>query len=553
MSGSSMMTRLQRLARLAAQCEATGQSAQEAIEQDGLRDAGRRRFAKGAMAGAVAAATGAGLASPMAMAGAAKLRKALVGGSSGVAVVGAGLAGLSCAFELARNGVAASVYEASGRVGGRCFSLRGVFPGQVAERGAEFIGGSHHAMLGYARMFGLQLEDFSMLPGSTYYHFDGRRYSDADVVEEFRGFVAAMREDLALIGTPSAGRYSAADETFDLMSLDDYMTLNGAGGLLRKVVGAAYAAEYGAGIDELSAIGFLRFLHGDKRGKFAQIGAFGGDGFHVVDGNDRIATELAARLPAPVQTGHRLVAASKLAGGRVRLTFDVNGRAVQRDHDVVVFAMPFGVLRDVQLDASLELPGWKRFAIEQSAMGDSAKLMVGFKQPYWYVQHGTNGTVYSDRSRVQATWETNPYNGDDKRAVLTSLVGGAAARTFDPRNVRGETIQFLTELESALPGAKQMALRSASGDVVSFAQHWSSNPYSKGAYTCPRPGYFTMIAHNEAKPVGNVLFAGDHTSSFYEWQGFMEGAALSGLRAAGETLALSRQQSLLTRAMRAMA
>ena len=70
-----------------------------------------------------------------------------------------------------------------------------------------------------------------------------------------------MYKRQALIGTPTAGRYNAADETFDLMSLDDYLTLNGAGGLLRKVVGAAYAAEYGAGIDELSAIGFLRFLH----------------------------------------------------------------------------------------------------------------------------------------------------------------------------------------------------------------------------------------------------------------------------------------------------
>jgi monoamine oxidase len=43
-----------------------------------------------------------------------------------------------------------------------------------------------------------------------------------------------------------------------------------------------------------------------------------------------------------------------------------------------------------------------------------------------------------------------------------------------------------------------------------------------------------MIAHNEAKRIGNVMFAGEHTSSFYEWQGTMEGAALSGLRAAAE-------------------
>ena len=44
----------------------------------------------------------------------------------------------------------------------------------------------------------------------------------------------------------------------------------------------------------------------------------------------------------------------------------------------------------------------------------------------------------------------------------------------------------------------------------------------------------------EGKAIGNLLFGGEHTSSFYEWQGFMEGAALSGLRTAGEVLALAK-------------
>jgi monoamine oxidase len=57
-----------------------------------------------------------------------------------------------------------------------------------------------------------------------------------------------------------------------------------------------------------------------------------------------------------------------------------------------------------------------------------------------------------------------------------------------------------------------------------------------GSYTCNQPGYFTRIADNEAKPVGKIIFAGEHASSFYEAQGFMEGAVLSGLRAAAEVL-----------------
>ena len=193
MSRSSMMAQLMRLARLAAQAEKTGQSAQETIEreayaQEALRDASRRRFTQGAVAGAATAAAGA--MTPAAWAGAAKLRRMIVG--SNVAVVGAGLAGLSCATELTRKGVTAQVFEAAGHVGGRCATLRGFFPGQVAERGGEFIGTSHHTMIGYARALNLPLEDVSMLPGNPFYHFDGHTYSEAQVVEEYRAFAASM-------------------------------------------------------------------------------------------------------------------------------------------------------------------------------------------------------------------------------------------------------------------------------------------------------------------------------------------------------------------------
>ena len=55
-----------------------------------------------------------------------------------------------------------------------------------------------------------------------------------------------------------------------------------------------------------------------------------------------------------------------------------------------------------------------------------------------------------------------------------------------------------------------------------------------------RSEVFTTIAGHEAPPVGNLFFAGEHTSSFYEQQGFMEGAALSGQRAAAEVFRLLR-------------
>ena len=82
-----------------------------------------------------------------------------------------------------------------------------------------------------------------------------------------------------------------------------------------------------------------------------------------------------------------------------------------------------------------------------------------------------------------------------------------------------------------MPGAAANVKRSG-GNYLAHLEHWPSNPLTRGSYTCYLPGQFTTIAGNEGKPVGNLLFAGEHTNSFYDWQGFMEGALLSGIDAA---------------------
>jgi hypothetical protein len=61
-----------------------------------------------------------------------------------IVIVGAGLAGLTCAYRLRQGGYSAQVHEASDRVGGRCWTIRGAFAeGQVAEHGGELIDQGH--------------------------------------------------------------------------------------------------------------------------------------------------------------------------------------------------------------------------------------------------------------------------------------------------------------------------------------------------------------------------------------------------------------------------
>jgi monoamine oxidase len=530
MGRSANFQTLQRYLRIALHCEKTGQPALEALEQQAHTQRLRRRLLGAAGAGAIAAGV-----VPGAMRHALAAPK--VGGS--VAIVGAGLAGLACANTLAAKGLRADLFEASSRAGGRCYSLRNLFPGQVAERGGEFIDTTHVTMRGYANALGLTLEDVTKEPGDTAYYFDGQHYSEAQVVDELRAFVPAMQADIRKLSPPTADAYTADDRVLDYTSLKDYLFTRGAGPLISQVLDVAYTIEYGLDIAQQSCLNLLLFIHADRRAKFRPFGVFSDERFHVVQGNDRITQGLADSLPGQIAYEHRLVKVRRLADGRIRLSFSAAGKTVETDHQTVVLTLPFSVLRDVELDASLALPDWKRYAINSLGYGTNSKMMLGFSGRPWYQLYGSNGSSYSDLANHQNTWETNAANAA-ANAILTDYSGGRRGASLNPQMTQTEAARFLADLDKVYPNASAYASKNRQGQRTVHLENWSLNPLTKGSYTCNQPGYFTTIAQNEAKPVGNLLFAGEHTSSFYEWQGFMEGAALSGIRAAGEALAVLR-------------
>ncbi|MBI5513686.1 MAG: FAD-dependent oxidoreductase [Deltaproteobacteria bacterium] len=462
--------------------------------------------------------------------------------SADVAVVGAGLAGLGCARDLERYGVTVSLYEGADRVGGRCWSLGGAFPGpvefpgQVAERGGELIDTTHGTMRAWANEFNLPLENLHREPGELAYYFNGAHHTEAAVVEEFRVFVDRMRDDLRTVGEPTAASFTPQDALLDRMTLREYLSSRGAGTLAAKAIDEAYTAEYGVESDRQSCLAFLLFIHADRRGRFQPFGVFSDEKFHVSTGNEGIVRGLHGSLSRPAELGHRLVRARKTSSGRVELTFQRGSRTVVRTHDAVVLTLPFSTLRLVDLDPSLGLPPWKTRVIQEFLQGTNAKQMVGFSSRPWAAQ-GSNGASYSDLENHQATWETNAINATATRAILTDYASGDRGARLDPSRSQTECERFLADLDRVYPGARAAATRDRRGNVLSHLEHWPSNPMALGSYAANAPGYFTTLADLEGVPVGNVFFAGEHTSSFYEWQGFMEGAALSGLRAAAEVRA----------------
>jgi monoamine oxidase len=156
------------LLRLAAKAEAKNQSTTQVVESSREerrvvldRRRSRRDFIVESSRLAALAAGAAALDSTRAFASASSASSLSVG------IVGAGLAGIACADALERKGIVATVYEASSRIGGRCYSLRNLFPGQVAERGGEFIDNPHKTMLRYAKELKLSLEDVTKFQATS--------------------------------------------------------------------------------------------------------------------------------------------------------------------------------------------------------------------------------------------------------------------------------------------------------------------------------------------------------------------------------------------------
>lgn len=443
-----------------------------------------------------------------------------------VVVVGAGLAGLSCAHHLRRAGIRATIYEAQERVGGRVFSGRGLFGGElVCELGAELINGDHEVMRGLCRELELPLEDYldDAVETKEIFHVEGRRYTAADADEAFRPLARAiLRERERLGGFDLSYRTATPDAVaLDRLSLAEWLDAAEVTGWFRKVVDVAFTTELGLECDAQSAFNLFYLYEPLLEGAhYAPVGD-SDERFHVLGGNDQVATRLAAGLEDQLELGARLEAVDG-GEGEHTLTFRRGASSFEVRASHVVLALPFTTLREVALRVAL--PPVKRRAIEELTYGTNTKLMIGFRERPWRTTHGSNGVVVSDRP-FQTSWEGSRLQPGEA-GFLVAFTGGRTGAELTRERAGEELPRFVAALDEVFPGV------AAARDEHHASFHWPGFAWAKGSYACFGPGQFAAFHGAEAESVGRIFFAGEHTSS--DFQGFMEGAARSGLRAAHE-------------------
>lgn len=474
-------------------------------------------------------------------------------GQPTVTIVGAGIAGLACALELADRGLASTVYEASGRVGGRMFSNTGYWDqNQVSEWCGELIDTGHTTIQALATRFGLPLDDLHAAEPSgseDTYKFFGRYYRASKADADFFRKVADRVSYEANIGTTYPTTFDSSTplaQHLDNMSIYEWIESRVPGGHrseLGQLLDAAYAIEFGADTTDQSALNLVYLLGFQPEGS-KKLSLFGvsDETYHIRGGNQRLPAAIAQHLGSIIECGHVLRSVVKTSGGRYELTFDTSGRATTVVTDYVVLAIPFAVLRGIDT-ARAGFDVLKKDAISDLGRGRNGKTQLQFSSRLWNRCGAwpgiANGSSYSDTG-YQAGWDvTRAQPGSSGIMVFYSggrvaeaMTASKAYSTVTDPGVKTDATTTLGRAEPVFPGLSTLWNGKASQSLP------HKSPLIAASYSYWRVGQYTSFAGYEGVAQGRVLFCGEHTSQ--DFQGFMEGGASEGQRAASDLITAIR-------------
>ena len=304
-------------------------------------------------------------------------------------VLGAGLAGLSAGYELARAGHEVTILEARSRPGGRVFTLRQPFAdGLYAEAGAGRIPDNHDLTLKYARLFGLTLDPFRPGSGAMVYRIGGKRIlvpadGDLDLTDVPLQLTDAERQmtlgglwehyvtpSVEAVGDPKASGWPGESlRRFDRATFAQFLLAPGR--ISRRGTGCSSFPSISRKNDRLSALWWLRdtaLAQGEKTR------------YKIRGGNDLLPAAFARELAGRIHYGAAVRGIAQ-DGARCRVAFVQSGIERNLAADFIVCALPFSTLRRVPITP--RLASVKHKAIAELPYDQVTRLYLQVRERFW--------------------------------------------------------------------------------------------------------------------------------------------------------------------------